>query len=373
MSIIEKFAKFDSSIRKSLHFLPPHLFINLYSNGRKEFLYHLSKYFPKNPIQISSNYNVKLWDIDFNVPLFNSAGMFKTGDGYELVQRQGAGAYLSGTTTAGHRVGNIKDGIHHPFVPLSESKSAINWMGLPNPGHADIANKLAKINKIKGCPIGASISSDNGDDELQNLQGVVLGFKLYDKANVDFIELNESCPNVKHTNGEVDSSGLDKHLIERLEYVSKNYLSHRLRNLPVIVKFSNDTDINLVPKLIDLLIDLGFNGINFGNTSTAYQAKRNQIKSKDLALFDYFTNTFGGGMSGNILKEDSLKLCTKAVKYLKTKTFEDEFHIIRTGGVENHSDIIAGLNNEIKLNQWFTGYFEAFSNDGHHLYKQIFR
>ncbi len=372
MSIIEQFAKFDSFARNKLKFLPPHLFINLYSNGRKEFLYYLSKSTPNKPIILDNSVKTKLWDIEFNCPLFNSAGMFKTGEGYELVYRQGAGAYLSGTTTSGHRVGNVKQGIHHPFAPFPKSKSAINWMGLPNPGHADIANKLSKINKHHGCPIGASISADIGDDELAILQGVVLGFKLFDKANVDFIELNESCPNVIHSKNEIDSNGLDKNLINRLEYVSKNYLSHRLRNLPIIVKFSNDTDIKLLPELIDIAIELGFNGINFGNTSTAYKQKRDLIYKSELNIYDYFTTNFGGGLSGKILKEDSLKLCTTAVEYLKTKTLNDEFHIIRTGGVEKNSDILAGLNKGIKLNQWFTGYFEAFSKYGHNLYKNIF-
>ncbi len=372
MSLIEKFARFDGIIRNNLKFLPPHLYIHLYSNGRKEFLYYLSRSFPKNKVILTDSVMTKLWDIEFNCPLFNSAGMFKTGEGYELVYRQGAGAYLSGTTTASYRTGNVNRGIHHPFAPFPNSKAAINWMGLPNPGHADIADKISKINKHKGCPIGASISADSGGDDLSILNGVVLGLKLYDKANVDFIELNESCPNVAHHKSENTSSGLDDSLIERLEYVSTNYLKKRLRNLPVIVKFSNDTDSNLLPQLIDTVVDLGFDGINFGNTSINYKAKRQYINPSELNLYDYFTNNIGGGLSGNLLKQDSLNLCTIAVDYLKNKELKDEFHIIRTGGVENQHDILAGLNKGIKLNQWFTGYFEAFSSNGHNLYKQIF-
>lgn len=40
-----------------------------------------------------------MWGIKFRNSLYNSAGMFKNGEGYDLVSKIGAGAYLGGTST----------------------------------------------------------------------------------------------------------------------------------------------------------------------------------------------------------------------------------------------------------------------------------
>ncbi len=369
MTTAELISKFDQKVRPIASFLPPFLFIGIYSYGRKLFLRRLTKEEPK-AIKIPASYSIKLWDIDFASPLFNSAGMFKTGEGYYTVALQGAGAYLAGTTTSSQRRGNRKKAIIHPFVPLPYSHSAINWMGLPNPGNCFVAKKLSLLQKIRGCPIGASISASPDLDEKDALTGVVEGMSLYSKANVDFIELNESCPNVDLHHSNLNSD--DGNLIKRLEFISDNFLKKRIRNLPVIVKFSVDTDLKVLYSLIDALIDLGFDGINLGNTSTNYQFYLDEIYKKERKIYTYFYKNFGGGISGKPLKERSLQICSTAVQYIKTKTLKKEFHTIRTGGIETIEDILLSKMNGIPINQWFTGYFESFSNYGHQLYKELF-
>mgnify|MGYP003731319211 CR=1 FL=1 len=266
MTTAEFLAKFDKALRKLIVRTNPDFATWFYSNARKIFLevFTKEKLFP--PYQPPQRERVKIWDLEFQSPLFNAAGIFKTGNGYETVASQGAGAFLAGTTTYLPRGGNVKYSVRHPFLPYPSSHSASNWMGLPNEGHFKVAKKLQSVSKIKGCPVGASLSLDPEIEESLALQYLLQGFVYYEIANVDFIELNESCPNIPHR---IDSKNrLDIGLINRLEFVSDKFLKRRKRNLPVIVKFSNDTDIELIPTLIDLLIDMGFDGINFGNTST---------------------------------------------------------------------------------------------------------
>jgi len=43
--------------------------------------------------------------------------------------------------------------------------------------------------------------------------------------------------------------------------------------------------------------------------------------------------------------------------------------VIRTGGIESVEDI---LDSHADLNQWFTGYFQAFGFDGHRLYQTLY-
>jgi dihydroorotate dehydrogenase len=372
MKFCELLAKADKTFRPIVNSLSAEMAVKLYSQGRKLFLKKLSNEILNNRIRIPQEFRQRLWEIDFYSPLFNAAGMFKYGEGYYTVAMQGAGAYLCGTTTAKARIGNIKNKIHHPFISYPKSNSASNWMGLPNYGHSYVAERIELLSKLPGCPIGASISPNPEDEFDSAVGGVIEGLNIYMSANADFAEINESCPNVIH-DCDIDSSGLDKNLINRLTAVSEKFLKNRNKNFPIIIKLSNDTNPDLLEPLIDLLLSLGYDGINFGNTSTDYSDIRKQLNKVDLKSFEYFITTFGGGVSGKVLKEKSYTLCQYANEYINKKQIANEFNIIRTGGIENISDINKSKEIGVKLNQWFTGYFDSFSSDGHHLYEKMFK
>jgi dihydroorotate dehydrogenase len=380
---IEFIARSDNKFRPFLLKLPPYVVSFIYSNARKPFLNWLQNSKPDKIYLPPTEESRKLWGIHFPSSLFNAAGMFKNGHGYELAAMQGAGAFLAGTTTAIPRKGNSKNGIIHPFMPYPSSGAASNWMGLPNEGNSIVAKRLSRIERINNCPIGASIAGAPEQTGIDALEGIVEGMKLYELAGVDFIELNESCPNIPHdancesslaiqANAKISNNCIDDKLVERLESISQKFLKNRKRNLPVIVKFSNDTNIEQLPALLDILINLGFDGINIGNTSTQYLAFRDKIILNELNKFDYFTVTYGGGLSGRILKENSLKLSTYVVEYIERHQSPQEFHIIRTGGIESKDDLEESKLAGIQLNQWFTGYFENFARYGHDLYKILF-
>jgi dihydroorotate dehydrogenase len=323
-------------------------------------------------VKISDEFSKTLWGLKFNSPLFNAAGMFKYGEGYYTVAMQGAGAYLAGTTTDSPRKGNKFSFISHPAVSFPKSAMAVNWMGLPNEGHEEVARRLSHIDKIEGCPVGASLSASPEQSGFEALQGVVKGFELYTKANVDFLELNESCPNVAHEHSEDTINGIDKSLVDRLEYLSQHFLSKRDRFVPVIVKFSNDTAPEIVPAIVDMLITLGYDGVNFGNTSTDYMALKKDVSENELKLFEFFTGNIGGGVSGRALKTRSYALSSLAVESIKKINPQNEFNVIRTGGIENFDDVLLSEKSGIALNQWFTGYFDAFARSGHNVYADFF-
>ena len=196
---------------------------------------------------------------------------------------------------------------------------------------------------------------------------------LYEQAGVDFLEINESCPNTEQGNPQEDE------LANRLQYIKEHFLDRRmftdtdrLREIPVIVKFSNDTEIEQLPALLDILFELGFDGVNFGNTSIDYIKRRELIDPSERRLFDFYTQTFGGGVSGRPLRESSLELASRAVEYLNQGRPSQEFHVTRTGGIETWEDIQKSLDAGISLCQWYTGYFENFSREGHDVYKELF-
>lgn len=368
MSLLETFAEVEHHLRPLIAYLPADAAARITSYGKKQFLKKYVNDTIDEKIIFRKDHSVKLWDIRFNAPIFNAAGMFKMGYGYQVVAMQGAGAFLAGTTTYHSREGNIKHNTTHPFLPFPRSNAAINWMGLPNQGHEVVASRLSKIERIKNCPIGASLSYDSGDSKEMSLKNMVLGLEMYEKAGVDFIEINESCPNVE---GKSVSNNIEPELLDRLEYISKNFIAKIQRNLPVIVKLSNDTNYNQIRDLVRLLTDLNYAGVNFGNTSTRYQDLEKYIKRKEKHHYYYFYNNFGGGVSGEPLKTASLELASQAVKSVKSIQTKNEFHVIRTGGISSTSDINDSIQHGIQMNQWYTGYFKNFGTKGHKLYKKL--
>jgi dihydroorotate dehydrogenase len=371
-NLTEKFAQIDKFIRPAIYNFPGLFLSRVYSPGRKIFLKMLSGQSVK-PLFIPPEYSKTIWGIKFNSSVYNAAGMFKKAEGYHVCHAQGAGAFLAGTSTNERREGNEIFGITHPFLPAPKSATAVNWMGLPNEGHNSIARKIAALEKKDGCPICVSIATDPDKKGEEATDGVIRGLELFENAGADFIEINESCPNVEHEHGNCNADGIDNTLIYRLEQIKSRFLDKRTRNFPVVLKFSNDTTLNQVEPLTKMLIDMGFDGINFGNTSIAYEEIEKFIHPDELEKFRNFTSKIGGGVSGRPLKEKSLELCKLAVKTRDSLNLNRDFAIIRTGGIENGADIIASEKAGIDLNQWFSGYFDAFAEYGNRLYLEILK
>ncbi len=321
---------------------------------------------------------VELWHgVRFRSPLLNAAGMFKRGEGYELVSAQGAGGYLAGTTTASPRAGNRAQKVLHPFAPYPRSGAASNWLGLPNPGHEAVAHRLATLDRIPGCPVGASVAAvvAAGQDPDAAEEGLVSGLQVYEQAGVDFLELNESCPNTEEKASEEESAGEDAswdQLALRLANLRERFLDRRTRPLPVVVKLSCDTPIASVPRVIGLLVDHGFDGINLGNTSVRYDALRDAIDRREQSLYDHFTRTFGGGLSGRPLHGPMLDLVRAAREAVDRLRPSKPFAVIATGGIETAGGVAAAQAAGADLCQWYTGYFDAFGRYGHRLYERIY-
>lgn len=360
-------AAWESKLRPLLTRLPAPLAVRLYSAGRRRYLALLARHPPQSR-RPPRSLERTLWGLRFQSPLCNAAGMFKNGEGYELAAGQGAGAYLAGTTTHLRRAGNRGHGVAQPFAPYPRSGAASNWLGLPNPGHGTVASRLGRLRRQEGCPVGASAAAcpDPSVPADRKLDQLTAALRAYDEAGVDFLEINESCPNT------ADDPGGFEEMRQRLSHVASSFLAHRGRRLPVIVKLSCDTAPGDVGQLVATLVELGFDGVNFGNTSTDYSRHRGAIAAADRRLYDHFTRSFGGGVSGRLLKEDSLRLATAAVSCLERQPPDHEFHVVRTGGIESAEDVRASLAAGIALCQWYSGYFEAFGRHGHDTYLRLY-
>ena len=362
------FAKFLSSSYHSLQPLICHLpakwQVSLASCGRNYFMRQFvgqkltPVYIP--PAQLAR----KLWGIEFRNALANSAGMFKNGEGYDVVAALGAGAYLGGTTTANQRLGNTKHGIALPFISLAQSRVAINCLGLPNYGDEKLSAQLLTAHKIKGCPIGWSLMRSPDFNQDEGLLKLINSLWLYhENLQIDFIEINESCPNIQHSS---------TNILPRLQLIAEQFLAKRRRHLPVIVKLSNDMGQQALELVVATLISLGFDGINLGNTSTSYAEFLPKIDPSEREMYTYFTSKFGGGVSGVVLKERSLELCAIAAERVALLKPNHEFHIIRSGGIDCQADLIRSQAHGVSFNQWYSGFFNNYAKFGNQIYGEFF-
>lgn len=368
MTFLELIGRTEFAVRPIIAHIPPSLTVRLFTAGRNIYLPRFAHDVPSRAFEPPAEQGVTAWGLRFRMPIWNAAGMFKSGAGYDMVAREGAGAFVAGTSTSRPRRGNVVRGIKWPSTQYPFSHSASNWMGLPNAGHADIAAKLAKVKHVPGCPMGISVSAEPGLDETVAIPELIEGMRRFDDAGVDYIELNESCPNVP---GHERHDDLDPGLLRRLDAVAGEFLQRRGRRLPVVVKLSTDTSLDQIPALVGSLIERGFDGMILGNTSTRYAELRPHVHAKDLAMFDHFISRYGGGVSGALLTSSSLASCAAAMQAVRQLAPSQEFQVIRCGGVMTEHDIEDSRRIGVLLNQWYVGYFETFAQHGHDVYRVL--
>jgi dihydroorotate dehydrogenase len=358
-------ARIYHKLSPGFRYLPLTHQISLASWGRRWFMHRWLQHQPTVDYTPDKRWEQTLWGIKFRSPLSNAAGMFKNGEGYDFMAQIGAGAFIGGTSTANPRGGNWKNGIYLPFINLPQSKVALNFLGLPNLGDAVLAAQTITRQKVLGCPIGWSVMRSPDLTATQGMEQLINSLWLYhNQEQIDFIEINESCPNLQLSTAAIN---------QRLRLITQKFLSKRQRHLPVIVKLSTDISGQSLINLVRLAVQLGFDGLNLGNTSTAYADYRPQITAAEQPLFDFFSANFGGGISGTLLKTRSLELCAIAAQELTQLKPQHEFNLIRSGGVEQLQDIKRAHKHGVALCQWYSGFFNAYAREGDLIYNNLFR
>ncbi|MCM8528354.1 MAG: hypothetical protein NE327_17660, partial [Lentisphaeraceae bacterium] len=163
----------------------------------------------------------------------------------------------------------------------------------------------------------------------------------------DFIEINESCPNVQHKS--------DDGLAERLKAVTQIK-----KNTPIFVKLGSLGDPEKTVKTMD---ECQVDGLVLLNTQKDYDFYRPKLNKSDLKIFDYYTEKFQGGLSGTIIRETSFDSVKKA--HDKIKELNSNLEIIHVGGINTKEDM-AESRKVACLREWYTGFMEHLGNKKPH-------
>ncbi|NLA73205.1 MAG: dihydroorotate dehydrogenase [Clostridiales bacterium] len=249
--------------------------------------------------------SVMLCGIELSNPVIPASGTF--GYGYEFREFYDInilGSFSFKGTTKEPRFGN-------PTPRIAECTAGmINSVGLQNPGiEKVISEELPKLKECFNKPVIANISGFSVEE-------FVYCCELIDNCEqVGIIEVNVSCPNVKH--GGMSFGTSEKSVFEVTKAVKK------VTTKPVVIKLSpNVTDIVSIAKACE---DGGADGISLINTLLGMKI---DLKTKKPVVANKM-----GGFSGPAILPVAVRMVYSVYEAVKIP-------IIGMGGVSRAEDVI---------------------------------
>ncbi len=248
---------------------------------------------------------VNLCGIELDNPIIPASGTF--GYGYEFAELYDInilGTFSFKGTTREPRFGN-------PTPRIAECTAGmINAVGLQNPGvEKVIAEELPKMRRVFHKPVMANVSGFSIDEYAE------VCAKLDKCPEVGWLEVNVSCPNVRH--GGMSFGTDPKAAFQVTEAVKK------VTTKPVILKLSpNVTDIVSIAKAC---VEGGADGISLINTLLGM---RINLRTRKPVI----ANTMGG-FSGPAIFPVALRMVYQVANAV-------DVPVIGMGGVETAEDVL---------------------------------
>lgn len=251
------------------------------------------------------NLSTKIGKLTLQNPVMNASGTFDAEKCSDFVDINKLGAIVTKTITL-----NKKDGNPPPRI-VETNYGIINSIGLQNEGvYEFVKNKLPQLKKYK-TNIIVSIGGETQEEYVK------LTKILNDNNGISALEINISCPNIKHKK----LFAQDKK--EVFKIISK---IRKTTSIPLITKLSpNVSDIVEIAKLAE---EAGSDAVTVCNTFFAMAIDINAKKPK--------LGNITGGLSGPCIKPIALYLVWKVAKNIKIP-------VIGCGGIVNADDAIEFL------------------------------
>ena len=256
--------------------------------------------------------SVVIAGVKFKNPIIAASGTFGFGKEYaELFDLSCLGGICTKGLTLEPRPGNSGERLWETPAGL------LNSIGLENPGIKEfLKNELPRMRKIKTVII-ANLSGSTIEEYAE-------GAALLNNSDIDMIELNISCPNVK-------AGGIAFGLDPAAACSVTEPVRRACPDKPLIVKLSpNAADITAIAKAC---INSGADAISLVNTIKAMAI---DIKKKKL-VFD----NISAGLSGPAIKPIALRMVWELNTALAEQT--PAIPIIGMGGISNTEDALEFL------------------------------
>ncbi len=249
------------------------------------------------------NTKVTYCGVEFKNPIVTASGTFGFGMEYnQFVPLEEYGGFGAKGLTRQERAGN-------PPPRIAETPSGIlNSVGLQNPGVEYFAQSIMPILSEYDTNIIANMSGNTIEEYCEMAE-------ILSDTDVAMIEMNISCPNVKH--GGL-AFGTDPHVVNELTREVKKHCKK-----PLVVKLSpNVTSVTEIAKAAE---DGGADGLSLINTLLGMKI---DIHTRRPILKN---NT--GGLSGPAVKPVAIRMVHEVYEAVKLP-------IIGMGGVMSGEDVI---------------------------------
>ena len=344
-------AGLDGKLRPLLiSLLPTKLVVLIYSASRSTYMGALAagRYGPFD----GAHHPTEALGLRFRNDLGSAAGMDKDGTLLEWMYRSGAGFAVVGTVLDKPHCGNQWVlNYWNPWLPLPFSGAGLNSLGLPSKGVGKAITNIKKFREKwqpKDFPIGVSIMGHPAQSGQEKLDGVLECVRQAVRE-ADFIEINESCPNVAHGHG--DSSELEA----RLAAVVKVRDAYKEKKVPVLVKLGTlGADPGATCRL---MAKIGVDGLVGLNTQIDYKTFYDKLNKVDISALETYTASYKGGLSGPIVLERSQNQLAEAAKVIKAEKLP--LTLIHVGGISEPEDVEASRAAGVPLREWYTGLMHA--------------
>ena len=248
------------------------------------------------------NLSIKIGNVLFKNPVTVASGTFGYIKEYSSISDlKKLGAIVPKTVTLQSREGN-------PSPRIVETPSGmVNAIGIENKGADDfIHGKLKELKKI-GTPIIASVSAHNDEDFIALTE-------KFNTAGVSALELNLSCPNLKHKTLVAQDEKATYRIVKAVKKISR---------MPIIAKLTpNVTDVSLIAQAAQ---DAGADAVSLVNTFSAMVIDIYKKKSK--------IGNVTGGLSGPAIRPIAVYMVYKTAQRIKIP-------IIAMGGIMGAEDAI---------------------------------
>ncbi len=254
-----------------------------------------------------NNLKVSLPGLELKNPIMPASGTFGFGEEFEkLYNLNILGSVMIKATTINPKLGNKTPRVAETYGGM------LNAIGLQNPGLNVVYNQKLKLWDKYDVPVIANIAGNDIDEY------VAVAREISKHPNVKALELNISCPNVKH--GGI-AFGTDPAMVFEVTKRVKQASS-----VPVYVKLSpNVSDIVAMAKAAE---QAGADGLTMINTLIGMRL--------DLKTGKPILANRTGGLSGPCIKPVAIRMIYEVYKNVKIP-------IIGMGGIKDAYDVLEFL------------------------------
>ena len=278
---------------------------------------------------------VKLFGLEFPNRVGLAAGMDKDGEFPRAIEALGFGHVEVGTVTPESQPGNPQPRLfRYPGY-----NALVNRMGFNNSGSEAMHTALAKRypKGKRGVPVGVNIGKAKTTALEKAVEDYLACFrKLADQA--DYFTVNISSPN---TAGLRDLQS-ETYLRELLSTLRDENLSHSKKlgreKHPLLLKIAPDLSYKEIDSILDVLLDLQYDGIIATNTTIQRPAG--------------FTGDETGGLSGGAFIR---KRSTDVINYIYKAT-DGKLPIVGVGGIDSAEAAGEKMDAGASLIQLYTGW-----------------